>query len=474
MKALFFNMRKNRLLPLIGLLALSFLFCRPATSVPDERNQEGDTLEGAISKLVESLHRKLPSFPPEGGSVLLFTDANNKSDNAFSAILNEKARAVFMAAPYRAEILTERALPFPASPPDSRTLSLLDGYGIDAVVWLSVEVRGTRAVLRAKALTLEGGSLAPLLFGTFNYPEAIARQKLTDSPSWSILIHRTEQLRSKPKGWQKETIVVTDGRALDFAVGDIDGDKDPDFALLFADRIEIHLAIAMAMEEAPYVFALDDLPQRLIKPRIPDGQAFFCEDDFGYSLYVGTNHHEGGYRFQWDGEALYKEESFAKTPVACDEQGVLAAEYEKGTHRFNGKLFLIGHDAESELGNLGRPFVSVLQANMTSPLFFVAEDGRLLRTLRGDKVGLQCGRHPALLTGMGDTLFACSQAVAEPKTDVIEFHRLDTMGMKIESAAKPVFGAYYAIEAISNTFEEVVFAIWYDKEIGTTLEKLTR
>lgn len=410
---------------LILVLLLLAAFQTLARAQPRSSPDAVSTLREAFTLLLRELSAERP-FADPGGALFLHVDTDGARNTPLAAMLEREGRLSFSASRAFGAVRSAEDAPFDAARPDDATLVLLDRWGVDRVMDISAELSGDRLILRARAVWLEGGSLAPLLATPFAFPERRARVSLPADPQWLLLARPDAVLGRLRLSWRSRTLASSRGRVLAIATGDLDGDGRMDMVLLFAERLELYLG-----RDTGLVFrqVLDLREYRPVtaRARFHAGEALICEHEQGRSLAVGSSALGGGRVFRWDGLRLVSLWELAGAPVACTDTGVLSAPYREGEALPEG--FVLAQRPDSDPVSLLELTGETLRLRpVAGGLSFLAlsPDGRLFwEGQPAPEPEARCGAGIATAVIGGEGFMACSLPLVAPLRDSVQLFRID-------------------------------------------------
>jgi hypothetical protein len=428
------------------MLAVAFAEPEPGPGAAQTENvPSAATLHEAFERLLQGVGAQHP-FALAGGSLFLHVDTDGDRNTPLAAMLERESRLVFSATHSFAFIYTAEDLPFDATTPDAAALARLERFGVDRVIDISAELAGNRLVLRARALWLEGGSFAPILAQPVEYPEQRARVTLAANPQWLLLARPESALGELRLSWKTRALGESPGRALALAVGDINGDVQPDMALLFADRLEIYVGDGDSLCYQTMI-DLRDEARAAARTRFHAGEVLICNHDGRPAVALGSTALGGGLVLQGDGQRLAKAWELAGAPMACTDSGVLVAPYREGSWLLDG--FVLSQRPDGETVSLLEWSEPTLRLRpLPGGLAFLAlgPQGNLFYVGRSSSAPeLHCGAGLALAPTSSGAQLACSAAEIRPLHDSVQLAQLHGDSLTPEEQFDKIEGEIWAV-----------------------------
>ncbi len=450
---------------MLGVLILGALMgCAYAEDGEDPPGSPGK----AAARLLERIEGNAPSFLETEGFFLVRADVNGNAEAPLAALLE---RALLEALRTRGRfrmVGTPSEIGLIAPRLDDATLDRFDRAGADRLLDVSVTVKGDRLLVRARALWLEGRSWAGLLRQPLPFREERFRVWIGESAWWRLLARADFKMgaESPRLPWRTEKVLESAGRVLALALGDLDGDRRDDLALLFADRVEFWMA-----EDGGYRFRkMKSLDAFSVRPvRWSAGFVRICErdDDRPSRLLFGTNAMADGGVLVWNGETLAEVGRLDGIPLSC-EDGAPVASFRPGSASLERKQAL-----ETAADRLKPPLPAgdLLWAFPSERGWITLDtDGRVRIAGAPELSGVSCGSNPFVVADGDRYRMACSLPLAVPDMDGLQVFTLDSDGRVLESVRhdrKP--GAIYAVTGSLRQGEETWFAARYDERLGRTI-----
>ncbi len=446
-----------------------------AQNPPPSRSPDPTTLKEAVGQLLVALDSSEQTFRQVRGTLLIRSDSGNNPTAPLTAVLEREGRLAARQSGRFGEILLPGDLPFSLNRLDVEALEHLDRLGVDLVLDLSAATRGRALLLRARGFWLQGGSWGAALATRPAYPERQARVQLAPSPHWAALIRPAEELSGNAASWTHGEAAQTEGRVLDLALIDFDGDGDRDLILLLPDRLELWSRSDDALDgtkaelEFRYTQALDAPTGP--SSRWPAGELTVCGGGRNTPARVAyqISGQANGHQALWNGRSLVPSDRLAHAPLACFGQTWVQGTYRPGTHLFKPQLIVTqAENASPKPITVRGPFISVVGA-APERLIEIGVDGRLTSTAFGGLEAIRCGQKPGWLNEPEAPLLICSQARPTPTRDRLTFWRLLHDTVREESHSPELPGALQAVTAAEGPEGQVVAAARYLKGRNITL-----
>jgi len=202
-------------------------------------------------------------------------------------------------------------------------------------------------------------------------------------------------------------------------------------------------------------------------------------DERGGAPAKNTNAMTGGLRFFWDGRRLVENSRLAGAPLVCNAGRLAMGEYRTGAHVFEADIHQYSSsDAREKPVPTPAPYLSALKLPDGEGWIVLSGNGELQLIPNDGKsrsLGLNCGLHPALLSGRGSPLLVCGRAITDGKRARLTLWRLTMNGPVLSAELEELPGLVYAITADSSMESEAIFSGRYiESENMTYIDRYHR
>lgn len=463
-------MKKNmyKICVLALLLLFAPLFPHLLMAQTENALEMADNLDLAYKQILQKLD-SLGNFNNSASTLLVVSDAAGNTTAPLCAVMEREALVSFNNYGSFKSVKTSADLGFVYNGLNEDVLKRLDKLGIDRVLSISSALKDQRLLLTIRAIWLEGGSFAEVLKEPLFYPELKLSASVKESGNWVLLGRPSDVFTSQSERFTKKTLFKTQGKALDIAYGDVDGDGLGDIVLLLEKRLELWVGKNNGYSFR-YSFDFSESEKASLLPRFVTGDVEVCRlgDNDTADVFFMTNQIKEGLRLNWENNRLLTLDNITGAPLACLNGNIVLGNYVKSSHTFDGKIRIVSEFGE-QVTDTQKEFISAVPVNSGKDWLLIEANGKLYLSSEKRRVQNDCGIHPAITKIEGSETLACGISEVEPVKDAIRFLNVLMPSLKEVYRMDYNDGAIWGIASMSSWKGDAFFSVRYDESSNKSI-----